>query len=350
MEEIKTLYIFDFDGTLFKSPYKPKNFKGAWWSNIRSLTPPIVPEIPEETWWNEEILKEIYDVKKDKSGKVILLTGRLKKVFYSRILDIFKTKNLQFDFVGLTESVSSIASKLKHIEDQLVCHPEITKIVFYDDRKEHYSFFAEFCSTKKIEYVINAVEEVYTLREDEMIPKNKLYVLIGPPGVGKTTFIKNNFANEEINILSRDILVEKIAEENGKTYNDMFENTPEIKALNSIVSEQLEKNMEEYSRQSKTVVVDMTNMNKRSRMLALNKFSSLDFFKVAVDFTPDISLFEPLLKINQNRDEELKKIGKRKNISDVVLKQMFNRYEPPTEEEGFNRITKIDISDRLLSL
>ena len=54
-----------------------------------------------------------------------------------------------------------------------------------------------------------------------------------------------------------------------------------------------------------------------------------------------------LMKSNEFRDIELKKSGKDKIITRQVLQMMFDRYEPPTEEEGFDRVTEIDVNSRL---
>jgi len=62
---------------------------------------------------------------------------------------------------------------------------------------------------------------------------------------------------------------------------------------------------------------------------------------------PDESNFDNLMKSNDFRNLELKKIGKDKEINRNILRMMFDRYEPPTEEEGFDRITDIDVNARL---
>ena len=49
-----------------------------------------------------------------------------------------------------------------------------------------------------------------------------IYILIGPPSVGKSTWIKNNLSDKNPYIINRDDLVEKIAEEIELTYDDLF--------------------------------------------------------------------------------------------------------------------------------
>ena len=50
--------------------------------------------------------------------------------------------------------------------------------------------------------------------------RKKIYVLVGPPSVGKSTWVKDNAPDSYI--ISRDDIVEKVAGEYGWTYDDMF--------------------------------------------------------------------------------------------------------------------------------
>ena len=55
--------------------------------------------------------------------------------------------------------------------------------------------------------------------------KKTIWVLVGPPSVGKSTWIKNNFEQPPY-VISRDDLVEVIASKLGWTYDDMFTAPP----------------------------------------------------------------------------------------------------------------------------
>lgn len=343
----KTLVVFDFDGTLFKSPLKPSDWKGAWWSNIKSLTPPLVPETPGEEWWNDEICEEAFSFLKDKTAYTVMLTGRIDRVFNQRVNQLLETKGFDFPYVGLAKLNTSIDSKIQHLDKLLSDNPYFEKIIFYDDRTEHFPLFEKYCEEKDLECEVIPVKEAYTLLEGKQEQKNKVYVLIGPPGVGKSTYIKNNSALRDAVIISRDNIVERVAEENGYTYTQMFDNTPELKELNKQINNELASSIDSASRSGKDVVVDMTNMNSGSRANVLNKFPRNKFMRIALDFMPDESNFDNLMKSNEFRNAELKKKGKDKDINRNVLRMMFDRYEPPTEDEGFDRITDIDVNARL---
>ena len=52
--------------------------------------------------------------------------------------------------------------------------------------------------------------------------QKEIFVLVGPPSVGKSTWLKNVFVEEAPYVINRDDIVEKVAGEMGWTYNDLF--------------------------------------------------------------------------------------------------------------------------------
>jgi predicted kinase len=200
-----------------------------------------------------------------------------------------------------------------------------------------------------------------------------IYILVGPPSVGKSTWIKNNFQNPYI--ISRDDLVEKVSIEYGLTYDDMFvtpDNTmvvgdkhtkygnviesPEdmkwsplsydkIVEANRRINWLLVKRMKE-SINYEVIIVDMTHMNRKSRKNSLKIVKNLDYKKVAVIFK--FKGYEDLIKkVSIKRNNDLKKIGRSKNISDNVFDKMFNSYQDVSNDEGFDEIIEVDNSDIL---
>ena len=75
------LHFFDFDGTLFRSPFPPEwwPWPGGtkWWSWEESLTEPCVPERPGREWWNGPIVQQAKKSIKDPNVYAVLATGRI---------------------------------------------------------------------------------------------------------------------------------------------------------------------------------------------------------------------------------------------------------------------------------
>lgn len=149
--------------------------------------------------------------------------------------------------------------------------------------------------------------------------------MIGPPGCGKSTWIKNYLKNKSNNytIISRDDIVVEVGEKNKISYNEMF--NPEFSYLQRQVNKILQQTISSAISGSKSIIVDMTNMSKKSRSGILNKIDRNEFETKAVSF--EISK-ERIIKQIEKR---FKETGK--NISFSVLISMMNNYEPPTKDE-----------------
>ena len=149
----------------------------------------------------------------------------------------------------------------------------------------------------------------------------KLYMLIGVPGAGKSTWVANqNFDMTKTTVVSSDKFIDEHAAKEGKTYNEVFDSYVKIAT----------KLMENHALIAKAngldVVWDQTNMSAKSRA---KKLAMLDGYeKIAVVFaTPEA-------------DELKRRLDSRpgKHISASVMNSMINSYVEPTEEEGFKEI------------
>ena len=211
----------------------------------------------------------------------------------------------------------------------------------------------------------------------------KIYVLVGPPSVGKSTWVKQTFKDVEPYIINRDDLAEKVAEQYGWTYDDMFITPPDgsvegdtsdkygvvVKAPSYMnwpgapkvvydrvveANGKVQKLFNERVAGAKgqdNIVVDMTNMNSSSRKSALKAIegSESDYQKVAVVF--NFKGAEDIIKsVAQKRAEEAKKIGKSKTISAEVMDRMFKNYQEVSPEEGFDEIINQDNTEELKKL
>ena len=177
--------------------------------------------------------------------------------------------------------------------------------------------------------------------------QKSLLILVGPPAIGKSTWVKQNAPNAFI--VSRDDIVNKVAEKYGLTYDDMFD--PVNKDKNNEINHEFSKRIPEAMQSDKDIVVDMTNMGVGSRKRMLGSFKNIldSYKKVAVVFNFEGSDVQRAIKnIAAKRAEETKADGGSKTIPPFVFDKMFASYEEPTKEEGFDDIINVDDSKRLL--
>jgi predicted kinase len=149
---------------------------------------------------------------------------------------------------------------------------------------------------------------------------SKLYVLIGVPGSGKSTWVSNQDWAKECAYISTDLYVERFAQRMGKTYSQVFKDVMP-RAIRLMM-----RAVRRAEEQAKDVIWDQTSVSKVSR---IRKFVSLpDYYAIAVVFkTPP--------------EKELKRrLASRpgKHIPWGVVSSMIQNYEEPTEEEGFKEI------------
>lgn len=209
------------------------------------------------------------------------------------------------------------------------------------------------------------------ITEDETPTKRKMVVLVGPPSVGKSTWIKSNFPNAYV--INRDDIVEKVASKNGWTYDDMFVTPPadakpgeadekygqvvaspewmtwaetvfdKVMSANGEVQNHFASKVKGAHPSGQDVVVDMTNMNAGSRKgaLAAIEGNEGEYMTVAVDFK-FAGAEELIKKMAAKRAEAAQRMGKSKTIPAHAFDRMFKSYEAPSKGEGFDEIISVD--------
>ncbi|CAO3652834.1 unnamed protein product [Mucor hiemalis] len=183
----KKLAIFDFDSTLFFSPFESVYGPG-WWRDIRSLDIGPFEELQKNAWegyWNEKIVQEARDCIEDPNTMTVVLTGRRHHPFHQLIPYMLEAKNLHFDLIGLRPDPESVSEK--HWEAQnakvsynltssvfkwtmhfktcfmlniLHCIPSIQSVTMWDDRFHHVKRFQEF---------LDVVKNAGTIKEGNVI-------------------------------------------------------------------------------------------------------------------------------------------------------------------------------------
>jgi len=209
----------------------------------------------------------------------------------------------------------------------------------------------------------------------------RIFVLVGPPSVGKSTWIKNTFGDTNPYVINRDDIVEKVAASYNWTYNDMFVTPPEdavigesdpkygevitppswmtwAKSIFSIVIEANGKVQEAFNQRvsgaapsGQDVVVDMTNMNAaaRARAMAAIEGRQDDYEKIAVDFKFE-GAEDVIMRVAQKRAEAAARMGKSKTIPPAAMQRMMGAYEAPSLDEGFDSIVEVDNREILRDL
>lgn len=145
-------------------------------------------------------------------------------------------------------------------------------------------------------------------------------MLIGVPGSGKTTWIKNN--KHDAVVLSTDDKIEAEAARVGKTYSEVFQDT--IKHAISA----MDTDMIKAVRNRQDIIWDQTNLTAKSRKVKLSQIPK-DYHKVAVYFPVPKDL----------RDRLASRPGK--TIPEPIILSMINQLQPPTKEEGFDEIVAV---------
>jgi hypothetical protein len=129
------LYIFDFDGTLFRSPMKPALWGGSWWGNEASISPPCVPQTPSDDWWVSDTVSAARAAINDSSALSIMMTGRKKtEEMYLRVGELLSSAGLTFHKVILSDSFDTKAFKSGQISKIISENPTINFVKIYDDR------------------------------------------------------------------------------------------------------------------------------------------------------------------------------------------------------------------------
>lgn len=153
---------------------------------------------------------------------------------------------------------------------------------------------------------------------------NKLYVLVGVPGSGKSTWIKNQDWVGDTPVVSTDFFVEEYAKMQGKTYSEVFQEYMPIAV-------RLMANQVHIARANrKDIIWDQTSTTVETRAKKIRMLP--DYYKIAVVF----KVPEP--------DELVRRLTSRpgKNIPAEVMESMIKNFEIPTEDEGFDEIWRAE--------
>lgn len=148
----------------------------------------------------------------------------------------------------------------------------------------------------------------------------KLYVLVGVPASGKSTWVANqNWASDCV-VVSTDEYVEAYAKECGQTYSEVFDDY-----MSTAVELMLAK--VEWARDAgKDIIWDQTSTSIKVRATKIRMLA--DYYKIAVVF-----------KVPETVELQ-KRLASRpgKVVPWNVVERMIAGWQEPTTEEGFDQI------------
>lgn len=163
-------------------------------------------------------------------------------------------------------------------------------------------------------------------------------VMVGLPASGKSTRV-NNMTRMDSGafVYSTDNILERIAEQLGKTYNEVFEK--------HIKSAQQEADiwLAEAIKNKQDIIWDQTNLGFKKRRKIISNVKKHGYNVVCECFVPpEGDSMQILLQRLKNRTE--------KQISLKVIENMQDSYIKPEISEGFSRITFYDIHGNIISV
>lgn len=155
----------------------------------------------------------------------------------------------------------------------------------------------------------------------------KIIVLIGLPGSGKSTLRDKLMAanvDDDFVIISSDNEIESLCAAAGLTYQEGY------KKFIGKATHIMKQNFREAVNNGRNIIWDQTNLTMKKRRGILSQLPK-GYVKEA------ISVEVTAAQLKERLDRREQETGK--YIPPQAIKDMANRYVPPTKVEGFDKVT-----------
>ena len=147
---------------------------------------------------------------------------------------------------------------------------------------------------------------------------NILYITVGLPGSGKSTYVKNFIKDKDIEYLSSDSL------------RAVYGKSEEDQTVTPLVFGHIKRKVDEFLKDGKNVLVDATSVNRKERSDYINTAKTYGAKVVAIVFKMDR---QGLIDRNKKRGEQGGRV-----VPDFVIDKMLNKFEEPSYSEGIDVI------------
>ena len=145
---------------------------------------------------------------------------------------------------------------------------------------------------------------------------NTLYITVGLPGSGKSTYVKNFIKNKDIEYLSSDSL------------RAVYGKSEEDQTVTPLVFGHIKRKVDEFLKDGKNVLVDATSVNRKERSDYINTAKKYGAKVVAIVFKMDR---QGLIDRNKKRGEQGGRV-----VPDWVIDKMLAKFEEPSYDEGID--------------